>query len=80
MKPIKRRKTNTSRLRQDEIDALQTHRLENDMTYLELAKRIGVALSRMHNLLHNPRLKANERTLFKARRYLASVTQQKVAS
>jgi hypothetical protein len=56
-----------------EIMALQEHRLEADLTYRELAVRVGIALSKLHELLNNPTVTANDRTAFKVRRYLTSI-------
>ncbi len=53
-----------------EIMALHEHRLEADLTYRDLASKIGIALSKVHELLNNPTVVANDRTAFKVRRYL----------
>src|SRR5262249_6674424 len=56
-----------------DILQLQEHRLEGDLTYRALAARIGIALSRIYTLPHNPVVTANDRTAFKVRRYLDSL-------
>lgn len=53
---------------------LQKHRLEADFTYRELAERLGLGVGKLHQLLNNPVVVANERTTFKVRRYLATAT------
>lgn len=56
-----------------EIMTLQEHRLSEDLPYRTLAVRIGIGLSKLHDLLNNPTVIANERTAFKVRRYLATI-------
>jgi plasmid maintenance system antidote protein VapI len=53
-----------------ETSVLQLYRLEADLTYRELAKAMGLALSKVYQLLHDPHVVANERTAFKVRRFL----------
>src|SRR5262245_48354141 len=65
------------RLTAADILQLQEHRLEADLTYRALAARIGIALSRIHTLLHNPIVTANDRTAFKVRRYLDAMHTRK---
>jgi hypothetical protein len=65
------------RLSAADILRLQEHRLEADLTYRALAARIGIALSRIYTLLHNPVVTANDRTAFKVRRYLQSLRGRK---
>jgi len=63
-----------------EVAILEEHRLEADLSYRELAARIGIATSRVHGLLNSPLKIANDRTAFKVRRYLASLTTKKRAT
>jgi hypothetical protein len=59
-----------------EILALREHRLEADLTYRQLADRIGIAFSKLHALLNNPVVIANDRTAFKVRRYLDGASRE----
>jgi hypothetical protein len=65
------------RLTAADILRLQEHRLEADLTYRALAARIGIALSRIYTLLHNPFVTANDRTAFKVRKYLDAIHTRK---
>lgn len=76
MKRTSRSSPSRGSLSAAEILALQEHRLEADLTYRELAERVGVALSKVYELLNNPTVTANDRTAFKVRRYLESKAAQ----
>ena len=56
-----------------EIDALQLHRLEADLSYRALAIKVGLSLGKLHELLNDQGVIANDRTAFKVRRYLSQV-------
>lgn len=54
-----------------ELAALKQIRLEEDLTFGQLAERIGIEGSSLHRLLHEETAPM-ERTLYKIRRYLDS--------
>lgn len=53
-----------------EIAELRRIRLEEDLTYLELGKQIGISERTLYRLLNFPDVGAFERTMFKIRRFL----------
>jgi transcriptional regulator with XRE-family HTH domain len=54
-----------------EIDELRQARLEDDLTYRQLAERLQVSGSQVHRILNSTESRVNDRTLFRIRQYLA---------
>jgi transcriptional regulator with XRE-family HTH domain len=53
-----------------EIIELRRIRLEEDLTYLELARRIGLSERTLYRAMNVPDSNVWDRTMFKMRRYL----------
>ncbi len=51
------------------LDQVNRLRLEEDLTYLDLAEQIGINASALHRIL-NRQVAPMDRTLFKIRRFL----------
>lgn len=65
----------------DLINALRQYRLEQDFTYRELAKRIGIGHSRLFGLLNNKQPRINDRTRYRVETFASRVgLREKVAS
>lgn len=54
-----------------ELEELSRIRLEEDLTFTELAAKVGMDGSGLHRLLHDGR-QPQERTLYRIRQFLAS--------
>lgn len=61
-----------------ELAELNQIRLDEDLTYRELSARIGVGFSKLHNVLNTApsKVRTNDRTAHKIRRYLEAHRQQ----
>lgn len=63
------------------VASLRLYRLEQDFTYRELAKRIGINHSGLFNLLNDARPRLNDRTLYRVEVFAQRVgLLEKVAS
>ena len=62
------------------IRELHQHRLEADLTYQELANRIGVSFFPIFRLLKDRDATCSERTEYKIRKYLATLQRKREAA
>jgi DNA-binding Xre family transcriptional regulator len=58
----------------NELHELNQNRLDKDLTYRELSRRVGITVARLHSILNSPsnRVRLRDRTLHKIRLYLES--------